>query len=107
VLAIPIANPHLPQNLASAALSNPHVHVMGRSLSMPNYQSATAMSFVSYAFTSRIADSAPGSQMLYWGAWMRATSAGLRITHLHFSNAMVTVTDCFTTFDFTWPIPGA
>jgi hypothetical protein len=55
-----------PQNLASAALSNPHLHCIVGHLSVPHYQAATTIIFVSHALKMRMmgtAGAAPASEM--------------------------------------------
>src|ERR1017187_1546483 len=55
-----------PQNLASAAFSNPHLHRIHRRLSALNYQTAVTMIFVIHALNSRMigtAGAAPASEI--------------------------------------------
>ena len=62
----PRADLQLPQNLASAAFSNPHLHFMDRHLSSQNYQRAVTIIFVIQALNSRMtgtAGAAPASEM--------------------------------------------
>src|ERR1035437_96019 len=57
---------HLPQNLASAAFSNPHLQRIDCSLPAPNYQRAATMILVIQALNSRMigtAGAAPASEI--------------------------------------------
>jgi hypothetical protein len=61
-------NLQLPQNLAFAAFSNPHLHCIHRYLSLPDYQTAVTMIFVMHALADRkpiaTADGEPNTLIL-------------------------------------------